>query len=210
MLILASCFRISADRYEVLAIPAEEKLSWPGFSFASAMKSFSVLPGKSGGTIATSGTAATRDDAGEILHRIELDVLVDGAGDRVPVRGQHQRVAIRRALGDRRGSREARPVFDDHLLLPQLAELVGENASEPVGDAAGGERNDDADDLVGIGLGRCVERGAKGRGRHRRQGQQGRAKSRHRSPPEIVGAPLHWVAVFWEAIKAGSQFRVYE
>src|SRR4029079_8913482 len=61
------CFRISADRYEVLAIPAEEKLSWPGFSFAAAMKSFSVFPGKSGGTIATSGTAATRETPAKSL-----------------------------------------------------------------------------------------------------------------------------------------------
>ena len=71
MLILASCLKNSAGDDEVLATPAEEKLSWPGFSLASAMKSFSVLAGKSGGTIATSGTATTRD-AGEILDRIEL------------------------------------------------------------------------------------------------------------------------------------------
>src|ERR1700755_1796057 len=60
MLILASCLEISADRYEVVATPAEEKLSWPGFSFASVMKSLSVLAANSGGMIATSGTDATR------------------------------------------------------------------------------------------------------------------------------------------------------
>ena len=67
MLILASCLKISAERYEVLATPAEEKLSWPGFSFASVMKSLSVLPGKSGGTIATSGTEATRETPAKSL-----------------------------------------------------------------------------------------------------------------------------------------------
>ena len=39
----------------------------PGFSFARAMKSASVLPGKSGGTIATNGTAATRETPAKSL-----------------------------------------------------------------------------------------------------------------------------------------------
>src|ERR1700745_2600235 len=102
MLILASCLKISADRYEVLATPAEEKLSWPGFSFASVMKSFSVLAANSGGTIATRGNVVT-------------------------VRGQHLCVAAGRALGAARRARQAGPVLDDHLLLPHFGELVGKN-----------------------------------------------------------------------------------
>ena len=51
---------ISAERNEVEATPAEEKFIWPGFSFAIWRNSFSVLAGKSVGTIITIGTAATR------------------------------------------------------------------------------------------------------------------------------------------------------
>src|SRR5882762_10486023 len=47
MLILACCRKISADRKEVLAIPAEEKLSLPGEALARAMNSLSVLAGRS-------------------------------------------------------------------------------------------------------------------------------------------------------------------
>src|SRR5215470_18418270 len=59
ILILACCLKISAERKDVLATPAEEKLSVPGFCFARSTNSFSVFAGKSGGTIATSGTDAT-------------------------------------------------------------------------------------------------------------------------------------------------------
>ena len=83
-------------------------------------------------------------DAGKVLHRIELDALVDGAGDGVPIRGEHQRVAVGRRLGDRRGSGQARAVLDDDLLLPHVGQLVGEDARQAVGDAAGGERDHDA------------------------------------------------------------------
>src|SRR4029078_1726709 len=58
MLILAPCLKISADKNEGLATPADEKFSFPGCSVASATNSFSVLGGKSVGTIATSGTEA--------------------------------------------------------------------------------------------------------------------------------------------------------
>src|SRR5262249_49406527 len=58
MLILGCCRKISADRKDVLATPAEEKLSAPGFCFARSTNSFSVFAGESGGTIATSGTDA--------------------------------------------------------------------------------------------------------------------------------------------------------
>ena len=59
MLIFAVCLKISADRNVVLATPADEKLSLPGFFCASAMNSFSVLAGESGGTTAASGADAT-------------------------------------------------------------------------------------------------------------------------------------------------------
>ena len=50
---------ISAERYEVLATPADEKFIVPGFSFAIARNSRSVWAGKLGGTIMTIGTVAT-------------------------------------------------------------------------------------------------------------------------------------------------------
>ena len=43
----------------MLATPAEEKLSLPGFFCASSMNSLSVLAGKSAGTIAATGADAT-------------------------------------------------------------------------------------------------------------------------------------------------------
>ena len=86
-------------------------------------------------------------DAGEILHRIERRRAVDHVGDRMAARREHDGVAVRRRLGDRRRAREARPVLDDHLLLPHFAELVGDDAGLAVGVAAGGERHDDANRL---------------------------------------------------------------
>ena len=59
MLSFASCRMISAARNVVLATPADEKLSLPGFFCASAMNSFSVLAGESGGTTAATGADAT-------------------------------------------------------------------------------------------------------------------------------------------------------
>ncbi len=124
-------------------------------------------------------------DTGEVLHRVELDRLVDGACDGVAVGRQHQRVAVGRALGDRGGSRQTRPVLDDDLLLPQVGELVGEDAGEPVGDAAGGERNHDAHDLVGVGLRRGAgDSGCQG-SQHPRKGERNHAQ--HHSPPTCAG-----------------------
>ena len=134
----------------MLATPAEAKLNLPGFSFASSMKSFSVLAGESGRH--DHGHRHRRDlaDAGEILHRIERHGLVDDARDGVAVRGEHQRVAVGRRLGDAGGARQPGAVLDDHLLLPHRAQLVGQNARQAVGDAAGRERHDDAHGLVRI------------------------------------------------------------
>src|SRR5262249_9167607 len=130
--------------------------------------------------------------------------------NRVPVRGQHQRVAIWCGLGDPGGARKTGPVLDDGLLLPQLAKLVGEDAGQPVGDAAGGEWNDDTDNLVGISLRRGLKRGAENRRHQSRPHERGHAQDRHHIPPTIVGAPIQWVAASWKAIKAGSELRVYE
>src|SRR5262249_57296180 len=97
----------------------------------------------------------------EILHRIELNALVDGAGNRVAIRGQHQRVAIWCALGDPGGARKAGPVLDDDLLLPLVGKFLREDAGQPFRDAAGGEWADDTYHLVGISLRRG--RGAENR-----------------------------------------------
>jgi hypothetical protein len=54
--IFATCLNTSPARYDVLAVPAEEKLSVPGFCRASAMKSETVLAGNSSGTTRAAGT----------------------------------------------------------------------------------------------------------------------------------------------------------
>src|SRR5205823_7015186 len=70
----------------------------------------------------------------------------------VAVRGEHERVAVGSAFRDGRGPRQTRPILYNRLLLPRIGELVGENAGEPIRDAARRKWNNDADDLIGITL----------------------------------------------------------
>ena len=81
-----------------------------------------------------------------------MQPLVENACNGVAVRGQHQGVAIGRALGDRGGAGNARAVLDDDLLFPLFAQFVGDRARQQIGGAAGRERHDDAHDLVRITL----------------------------------------------------------
>jgi len=57
------------------------------------------------------------------------------------------------------------PVLDDHRLAVPRRQLVADQPRERVDDAARGERHDDADRTIGIGLGlragqRCGQRGS--------------------------------------------------
>ncbi len=88
-------------------------------------------------------------DQGEILHRIERQVGVDGRIDRVRAdRIDVQRVAVglrfRHVLGSNVAG-GARPVLGDHLLAPLLREFLAERTGENVRSAARRERYDDAD-----------------------------------------------------------------
>jgi hypothetical protein len=89
-------------------------------------------------------------DAGKILHRVERSGFCNESRNRVPVRCDHQRVAVGRRLGDTGGAGKARPVFNDYLLAPALVHLLGENARQDIGDAPGSERHDHGDALGGI------------------------------------------------------------
>ncbi len=102
----------------VLARPGEEKLSLPGSFFASSITSLTVLTGVPGKAIRNSGAEPKPGDAGKVLHRIERRVLGHEPRHGVAVRGDHQRVAVGRGLGDARGAGEARPILDDDLLAP--------------------------------------------------------------------------------------------
>ena len=66
--------------------------------------------------------------------------------DRLRIRHQQQRVAVRRALGHRVGAGDragARPVLDDERLAHRVLQPLREEARVDVGRAAGGERHDD-------------------------------------------------------------------
>ncbi len=143
------------------------------------MTSFSVLAGKSGVRDQEQRRRAEPGDAGEILHRIERRVLGHQARDGVAVGGHHQRVAVRRGLGDGRGAGKARPVLDDDLLAPAPAHLLGEDARQDVGDGAGAERHDHRH-----ALGRPALR----RNRRRRNNASGRSWPPHRTQTQN---PLH-------------------
>ena len=98
------------------------------------------------------------DDRCEILDRVERHngQQTDVDGMRTDV-ADHQRVAIRRRLGDNvRADVSAcsGPIVDDDRLAPRFGELSADLAPERVGDAADRERHHDADRLVGIG--RCL------------------------------------------------------
>ena len=87
-----------------------------------------------------------RDQVG---HRVVGKILVERDVDRHGrARRHHQRVAVRRRLGDRARRDDAagaRPVLDHEGLAEPLLELLPEHAGEDVGAAAGRERNHDGD-----------------------------------------------------------------
>ena len=129
-------------------MPAEAKLSVPGLDLASATNSCTVVAGKSGGAMDERHRGELAD-AHKFAH-LERQVLVHHGRDGVAVRGDEQRVAVGRGLRDRRRPGEPRAIVDDHLLVPGLAQFLGDGAREPVRYAAGAQVHDDADGLVGI------------------------------------------------------------
>ena len=126
-------------------LPAEAKVSFPGFDFASAIRSVHCLHAKS--RVGDQDHRRRRDvhDRHEISDRVvgqlapERDVHVQRR------RGEQQCVAVRRRLRNRVVSdRSAGPglVLDDDRLPKRLLERVLHGAQHDIGDAAGGPRND--------------------------------------------------------------------
>lgn len=103
-------------------------------------------------------------DADEIPDRIERKVLVDDIGYDMPVGGQHQRVAVGPALRHARSPRKARPVLDNHRLLPSDLQLIGDDTGKGIADGTGRKRNHYSHGLVWkvlrrVGLSACLETG---------------------------------------------------
>ena len=84
----------------------------------------------------------------------------------MPIRRQHQRVAVGSAVRHADRSGNPRPVFDDDGLLPDSTELLRQDTGQDVGVAAGREWNDDFHRLVGIGR---LRQRAGGRQKHCQQ-----------------------------------------
>jgi hypothetical protein len=115
------------------------------------------------------GHQRDRRDRREVLLEVVGQLLVDAGRDRVVHRADQQRVAVGFGLRDVVGAeRRARPglAFDDHRLAEARLQLVGQRARQHVGGAAGRERHDQRDRLVGPRLG---ERTAGGQGGGERQ-----------------------------------------
>ena len=168
----------------VLASPGDEKLSVPGFAFARSIGVDDQIERR----------RADTGDAGKVFHRIERQILVHERRDCVPVRGQHEGVAIGCSLRDAHRPREPGAVLDDDLLVPALGQFVGEDARHDVGHTAGAERDDNGNPLVRIILGdrRCGS--AESCGKQCRHPNPKHANHGHHIPPNIVGAPIQWVA----------------
>ena len=94
-------------------------------------------------------------------HRLEVGlgrvagVLAQARVDRVGAGGDEQRVAVGVGLGDRaRGdvAAGAAAVLDDDALAPFLLQALAEDARDRVGRPAGGEGDDEAHVLGGVGV----------------------------------------------------------
>ena len=103
---------------------------------------------------------ADRRDRQQILERVERKRLLHERIDH-ELPGEHdaERVAVRRRLGDRlrRDRAGGGGAVLDHDRLAGLArDVIAEQPRAEVGDAAGGEADDQADRLVGIVLASCA------------------------------------------------------
>jgi hypothetical protein len=93
------------------------------------------------------GGAAELADHGEVLDRIEGNLLVERRIDRMRRGRDHHRVAVGCRAGNEFGAdhgRAARAVFDDDLLTEVLAEFGGKQPRQDVSAAPGRRGHDDA------------------------------------------------------------------
>ena len=97
---------------------------------------------------------ADRRHRQELLERVERHLLLHERIDH-ELPGEHdaERVAVRRRLGDRQRRDRAGgggAVLDHDRLAGLAGDVVAEQPRAEIGDAAGGEADDQADRLVGI------------------------------------------------------------
>jgi len=86
----------------------------------------------------------------EVLERIVRQLRVQGGGDHVRAVGEHERVPVRRRLGDLRGADRAAgaaAILDHELVGELLRQLLRDGPRGDVGQSAGRERHHDADRL---------------------------------------------------------------
>jgi len=124
-------------------------LSAPGFARASAGDHQRAHP----------EPGDRRDIAERIERNLRLDSDVGGERGRV----DHQVVAVRRRLGDEACAEQpAGPgaVVDQDRLAHRLAQALADDAAEDVVAAARGERNDETQRTIRVGLRRLGERDA--------------------------------------------------
>ena len=148
----ASCCNISpATRDDELPLP---KLTLPGFDFASAMNSATLFAGTFEVHDHDLAALAEPGDGQVVLHRVVGNLLEEVlvGGVRRVGRDEHGVAVGRRLLHRFRAdeARRARLVVDDHRLLGDARDLLAERARELVGGAAGRERHDERELLVGI------------------------------------------------------------
>ena len=137
---------------------------------------------------------ADQADRLEILARVVADIAVERRIDRQrPGAAEHQRVAVRRGLGDRaRRDRAARAaaVLDHDLLAEHRAHLVGGDTRHDVVAAAGRVGHHQRDRPVGVV---ALRRGRRC-GRHGpSKSQQGQAPSARRHALRSSIRPGYWL-----------------
>jgi hypothetical protein len=142
----AAVLNNSADRFCVLPTLMVPTLSVPGFAFAAAMKSVSVLKRRGAAGGEDEIEIAEARDRREILQRIERQLPEQRDADGRAVREQRQRGAVRRR-GDHRARRGdsagAGLVLDIKTLAEPVAELFRDDARGDVGHAARRKRQHD-------------------------------------------------------------------
>ena len=149
----AAVLNNSADRFCVLPTLMVPTFSAPGFAFAAAMKSASVLNSRIGAGREDEIEKAQAGNRHEILQGIERQLLEQRDADRGAVGQQRQRIAVGRRGDHRPGGGDAAGaglVLDVEALPELVAELFRDDARGDVGDAAGRKRQHDAHRLVGI------------------------------------------------------------
>ena len=125
-------------------------------------------------------------DRHEVAEKIDTELVVERVVDRMRRNRLEQCVAVRRRFRGRFGAdiaAGARPVLDDKGLPHPLRQPLRHQPGKDVGAAAGGEADDDAHRLRGIGLCESYARCDRERGSARDEMQKPAATEFHDGPP---------------------------